>query len=96
MHAESAVQAGACEADEGAEFGGGPLRGGGGAVDALAVAGAFLEGGELMGEKWVLGGLLVRWGGKGKRYLGFCFRVDFPHCGRWCMVKGVMALAMST
>ena len=47
MHAEAAVQAGAGETDEGAEFGGGPLGGGGGAVDALAVAGAFLKGGKL-------------------------------------------------
>ena len=41
------MQAGAGEADEGAEFRGGPLRGGGGAVDAGGVSGAFLEGCEL-------------------------------------------------
>ena len=54
MHAEAAVEAGACEADESAEFGGGPLRGGGGAVDAGGVAGAFLEGGELVGREEVV------------------------------------------
>ena len=47
MHAQPAVQAGADEADEGAEFGGGPLRGGGAAVAAGGVGGAFLEDGEL-------------------------------------------------
>lgn len=47
VHAEAAVQARAREADEGAEFGGGPLRGGGGAVAAGGVAGEFLEGEEL-------------------------------------------------
>lgn len=44
------MQAGARKADEGAEFGGGPLWGRGAAVDALAVARAFLEGGELRGD----------------------------------------------
>ena len=38
------MQAGAGEADEGTEFGGGPLRGGGGAVNAVFVGGARLEG----------------------------------------------------
>ena len=56
------MQAGAGEADEGAEFGGGPLRGGGEAVDALAVAGALLEGGEL-GGVGIRRGCFVRGGG---------------------------------
>lgn len=52
------METSACETDEGAEFGGGPLRGGGGAVDAGEVCGAFLEGGELgevsIGVSWEL------------------------------------------
>lgn len=51
------MEAGAGEADEGAEFGGGPLGGGGGAVDAGGVGGAFLEGEEL-GGGW---GLVGSW-----------------------------------
>ena len=47
MHAQGAVEAGAGEADEGAEFGGGPLRGGGVAVYAGFVLGEGLEGLEL-------------------------------------------------
>lgn len=56
------MQAGAGEADEGAEFGGGPLRGRGGAVAASGVTGEFLEGEELDGrvsvgerDQWVSG-----------------------------------------
>lgn len=37
----------AAEAEEGAQFGGGPLRRGRGTVDAGAVGGQFLEGEEL-------------------------------------------------
>ncbi|KAI4173589.1 MAG: hypothetical protein LQ346_008401, partial [Caloplaca aetnensis] len=47
VHAEAAVQARAHEADEGAELGGGPLRGRGGAVAAGRVAGEPLEGEKL-------------------------------------------------
>ena len=47
MDAEATVQAGACEADEGAEFGGGPLWGGSGAIATGGVAAEFLEGEEL-------------------------------------------------
>lgn len=46
------MQAGACEADEGAEFGGGPLRGWGRAVGAGGVGGEFLEGEELGGLRF--------------------------------------------
>ncbi len=80
MHAQTAVQAGAREADEGAEFGGGPLRGGGGAVDAGGVSGTFLEGREL--QFCQLEGIeLVGGGGD----LGLSFRVDFPHFNSCCM-----------
>ena len=41
------METGAGEADEGAEFGRSPLRGGGAAVAAGGVGGAFLEDGEL-------------------------------------------------
>ncbi len=51
MHAQAAVEARAGEADEGAEFGGGPLRGRGGAVAAGGIARGFLEGEEL--GRWV-------------------------------------------
>ncbi|KAI4246156.1 MAG: hypothetical protein L6R40_002108 [Gallowayella cf. fulva] len=47
VHAQPPVEARAREADEGAEFGGGPLRGWRGAVAAGGVAGGFLEGEEL-------------------------------------------------
>lgn len=47
MDAQTAVIAGAGEADEDAEFGGGPLRGRGGAVGAEGVGGKALEGEEL-------------------------------------------------
>ena len=43
MHAEAAVDACAGEADKDAEFGGGPLGGGRGAVAAGVVAGFFLD-----------------------------------------------------
>ena len=45
------MQAGACQADEGAEFGRGPLRGWGGTVNAGCVSGAFLQGCELQGYR---------------------------------------------
>lgn len=51
MHAQAAVQARACEADEGTELGGGPLRRRGGAVAAGGVAGVLLEGEELLQER---------------------------------------------
>jgi hypothetical protein len=41
------VRASAVETDKGAEFRGGPLRGGGAAVDACCVSGELLEGEEL-------------------------------------------------
>jgi hypothetical protein len=43
VHAETAVDAGAGETDEDAEFGGCPLRGGGAAVAAAVVGGGFLD-----------------------------------------------------
>lgn len=49
MYAEPAVIPGASEADEDAEFGGGPLGGGRGAVGAEGVGGEALEGEELWG-----------------------------------------------
>lgn len=68
MYAQTAVQAGAGEAEEYPEFWAGPLRGGGGAVAAGCVSGAFLEGEELGFGFWVdfphFGGLLhvnFRW-----------------------------------
>ncbi len=71
------METGACEADEGAEFGGSPLRGGGRAVDAGEVCGAFLKGRELGRES-----ICVMWEAKvrgGRGYLGLRFGVDFPH-----------------
>ena len=47
MYTKATVNTGAREADESAEFGGGPLWRGGVAVDARDVAGEFLEGEEL-------------------------------------------------
>ena len=55
MYAQAAVVAGAGEADEDAEFGGGPLWGGGRAVGAEGVGGEALEGEELW-ERVSLGG----------------------------------------
>ena len=53
MDAETAVVAGAGEADEDAEFGRGPLRRWGGAVGAEGVGGEALEGEELWGKEGV-------------------------------------------
>lgn len=47
MHAEAAVDARAREADENAEFWGGPLRRGGVAIAAEGVSGFFLDSEEL-------------------------------------------------
>ena len=65
MHAEAAVEAGAGEADEGAEFGGGPLWGGGGAVDAGFVGGEGLKFEELKGRRVGLADLRRRKGWRG-------------------------------
>ena len=65
MHPQSAMEAGAGEAQEGAVFGGGPLRGRGGAVAAGTVWGKGLQGGELDRRNRSVGG----WGerkGQGK------------------------------
>ena len=70
MHPEAAVQARACEADEGSEFGGGPLWGGGRAVAAGCVAWCFLKGEELCsGEgkaevSWLVRVLVMERGGR--------------------------------
>ena len=44
MHAETTVDTGTGEADEGAEFGRGPLWGGSIAINAGGIAGELLEG----------------------------------------------------
>lgn len=89
MHAEAAVQASAGETDEGAKFGGGPLRGWSGAIAADGIWGAFLEGSEL--DRRVRKLIYFRKGRQRREgevgglfwtHLGFGFRVDFPHCGR--------------
>lgn len=56
VHSEPAVQARARQADEGAEFGGGPLRGRGRAVAAGGISREFLQGEELYaGERELVG-----------------------------------------
>lgn len=83
MHPEAAVQTRACEADEGSEFGGGPLWGGGRAVAAGCVAGCFLKGEELcLGEgegqvSWVTRVLVMERGG-GLKVPCFWFRGRLP------------------
>jgi hypothetical protein len=55
------VRASAVETDKGAEFRGGPLRGGGAAVDACCVSGELLEGEELCaGLVWAIEGTCAR------------------------------------
>jgi len=51
VDAQTTVEARAGEADEGAEFGGGPLRGWSRAVDTLAIARTLLEGRELVRQR---------------------------------------------
>ena len=47
MDPKTTMYAGALEADESTELGGGPLWGGGGAVGASGIAGEFLESDQL-------------------------------------------------
>ena len=66
------MEPGACETDEGAEFGGGPLWGGGLAVTAGCVGGSALEGEELFGGEGGISRKALQRGkgrGVGKEYL---------------------------